>query len=368
MFSLTKRKPTARVMALADINSDGIHLALVRSEVGVSRPDIIWSHFEAFPRAHLERGNEQRLQSSVRSGILTLEMDGMRFLLQNFPDLHPEVFKVIVSAPLSETIARGLKFSGQIPVDITTDLMDEVYRSPLLNETPLPLPFGKKLDITTKTGSLVPLGQNLYQLISVLPATIYNEFVSAHDRFLPKTELSIEPRIGNYLNVISDLPHSTEHICLIDLTGSATELCVVLNGEIHNISHTPHGTDGIISKLAQSLGLPESEAEHLFRDNDVDGRGSLSDSKSALLADVFDGYEADLAKLLKDNDVDELPTTIFLHTEEGAQRFLRDRLFALDLWKARPTIHPITPKLLGQEIATNTPLLVAALLFHKKGR
>ena len=356
------------MMALADISSDGINLALVRSELGTSHPDIVWSHFEAFPRGHLERGNEQRLQSSVRNGIVTLEMDGMRFLLQNFPDLHPEVFKVIVSAPLSETVARSLKFSGRIPVDITTDLMDEIHYSPLMNEIPLPTSFDNKLNTKTKAGSLVPMGQNLYQLISILPASIYNELISAHDRFLPSTEFSVEPRMGNYLNIISNLPHSTDHVCLIDLTGSATELCVVSNGEIRNLSHTPHGTDSIIAKLAESLGLPESEAEHLFRDNDVDGRSSLSETKNAILGDVFDNYEADLTKLLKENDLDELPTTIFLHSEEGAQRFLRDRLFALDLWKERPTIHPITPRLFGHELTADTPLLVASLLFHKKGR
>lgn len=368
MFSLTKRKPMVRTMALADISFDGIHLALVKSEVGAPYPEVIWSHFEAFPRGHLERGNEVRLQGAVRTSIKTMEMDGMRFLLQNFPELHPEVFKIIVSAPLSETVARGLKFSGTIPVDITTDIMDQAERSPQVSAALLPDSFERKLGLSAKAGPLLPIGQNLYQLISVLPASIYNEIVSAHDRFLPGTELSIEPRIGNYLSVISDLPHSTDHICLIDLTGSATELCVVADGEIRNISHTPHGTDDIITKLAQSLNLPESEAEHLFRDNDVDGAGSLSASKSAVLDDVFDDYETVLTKLLKNNDVDELPTTIFMHAENADQRFLRDRLLTLDLWKERPTIHPITPKLWSQELAADTPLLVAALLFHKKGR
>ncbi len=367
MFSLKKREVKTRAMALADIRSDGIQLAIIKSESDAPYPEIVWSYFEAFPRGHLERENEKVLQAAVRSAVSKLELEGIRFLHKNFPNLTPELFKVTVSAPLSETVARGVKFHSKTPIELNTDLVDEVSRrAPIPANDSISKTLESRFGLTQTAGEVGRFGQNGLQFVSILPTSVFGEIKSGHERFLNKAKLVIEPRIGDYARALSDLPHDTNQMCLIDLSGSATELCVVCDGAVKNVSHTEGGTNKIIKSLAHSLNLPESEVAHLFKDNDVNVLKSLSQDRQAILESTLKEYEDSLKSLLKRNTDDTLPTTIFVHGDNEDLNFIRDRLNALDIWPSSPDIHQITPNLWNSDPTLDTPLVVTAILFHKK--
>lgn len=354
-------------MALADIRSDGIQLALIKSEPDAPYPEIIWSYFETFPRGHLERENEKVLQAAVRNAVMKLELDGMRFLQKHFPDLKPELFKVTVSAPLSETVARGVKFTGKTPVEINTDLVDMVNRrAPIPANDSISKTLESRFGLTTTMGEVDKFGKDGLQFISILPTSVFTEIKTGHDRFLNKAKLVIEPRIGDYVKALSDLPHDTNQICLIDLNGSATELCVVCDGAVKKVAHTSDGTYKIIKSLAHSLNLPETEVAHLFKDNDVNALQSMSPERQAVLSSALSEYESSLKKLISRNTESTIPTTVFVHGDPADLNFLKDRLKALDIWPEIPDIHPVTPGLWNSDPTLDTPLVVTAILFHKK--
>lgn len=367
MFSLRKREVKTRAMALADIRSDGIQLAIIKSDSDAEYPEIIWSYFETFPRGHLERENEKMLQSAVRSAINKLEFEGIGFLRKHFPDLSPELFKVTVSAPLSETVARGVKFNGKTPVELNTDLVDEVNRRAIIpaNDS-ISKTLESRFGLTTTAGEVGKFGKDGLQFVSILPTSVFGEIKSGYERFLNKAKLVIEPRIGDYVRALSDLPHDTNQMCLIDLSGSATELCVVCDGAVKSVSHTDNGTNKIIKSLAHSLNLPESEVSHLFKDNDVNALRSMSQNKQTTLETTLKEYEESLKTLLRRGGEDNLPTTIFVHGDAEDIDFIRNRLNALDIWPTRPNIQSITPNLWNSDPSLDTPLVVTAILFHKK--
>lgn len=355
------------MMALADIRSDGVQLALIKSEPDAPYPEIIWSYFEIFPRGHLERENEKVLQATVRAAIKKLEFEGIKFLNTNFPDLKPELFKVTVSAPLSETVARGVKFNSKTPVEINTDLVDEVSRRGLVpTNDSISKTLASRFGLTTASGDVDSFGSEGLQFLSILPTSVFGEIKTGHDRFLNSARLVIEPRIGDYVKAVSKLPHDTNQMCLIDLNDSATELCVVCDGKVKSVCHTDNGTNKLLKSLAHSLNLPESEVAHLFKDNDVNALKSMSDDKQAILASALAEYEEALKVLIKKNTDDTVPTTVFVHGHPEDISFLKDRLKSLDIWPQSPNILPITPKLWNSDPTLDTPLVITAILFHNK--
>lgn len=367
MFFKNKPADKKRVLALSDIRSDGIRLALVLSKRNDPFPEIIWSHFDALPASYFSKGNEKRLQAAIKSSLARLEMDGLRFLLQHFPELKPETLKVTVSAPLSETVARGVKLSGNIPTEVTTDQIDLIRRGIDKRQTvPAEQILKNRLGVSFVTGPLLPYGQNLYELVTILPTPIYQELVSARERMLPKANLQVEPRLGNYLYALDKIPHKTDSICLIDVTPSATEVCLINDNSIEATGQMSYGMSELEAALSGKTGLPQNQIAHLFKDNDVDAESSLRDSDRLAKNEVYEDFERRLAGLLQKTAGNGLPNTIFLSADPDKQRFLLERIKNLSLFRDRPSLHAITPKLLRLDDADDLILALNAYIFHKR--
>lgn len=355
------------MLALADIRSDGIRLALVLSKPNDPFPEIIWSHFDALPASYFVKGNEKRLQSAIKSSMARLEMDGLRFLLQHFPELKPETLKVTVSAPLSETVARSVKLSGNIPTEITTDHIDLIRRGIGKRQiVPAEEVLKNRLGVSFVAGSLLPYGQKIYELVTILPTPIYQELVSAQERILPKANLQVEPRLGNYLYALDRMPHKTDNVCFIEVTPSATEVCLINDNNIESVGQMSYGMAELEAALAGKTGLPQNEIEHLFKENDVDVESSWRDSDRLAKDEVYEDFERRLTSLLQKTAGNGLPNTIFLSADPDKQRFLLERIKKLSLFRDRPSLHPITSKLLRLDDADDLILALNAYIFHKR--
>ena len=162
---------------------------------------------------------------------------------------------------------------------------------------------------------------------------------------------------------------NTSELCLIDVTGEATEIGIVREDVLRHTTFVPVGTFSIARDLAKASGVPKQEAFTYMKDNPYEISERLPKRAQEKVFLALEDYNEQVTNMfLLTGDKLKIPKTIFLHTDEKTEPFFVEQLesAAFSATGKNHTVHPITSKVLGLEAKNDTALLLSMNFIAKK--
>lgn len=387
MFGLGKHSPEGNYVALIDIGSGSVGVAIVASDYTEDKPVFVWSHRERMAITAEGSLNEElkKLKAAILNVFLELGNTGVRALKKydavgKITDIH-----VAVSAPWSYTATKTVTLEEKTPFEITHKLVDELLLKATDN-TKVQLHekmMSEKLGLDVISDELISLTVNGYmikdpygketttikatKLSGVTYSDITNSIVKHQQEILPGAETHFTTFMYQYYQALQKFTPSTSEVCLIDITAKATEMGIVRDGILQYVTHIPTGTYSLASDIVGLCEIPKEEALGYMKDNGVNSVALLSAEVQAQINAVFVTYKEHLAVMFQTTgDSLTIPKTIFLHTDAETESFFGKLITEATSSNSatQHNVHPITGKLFPKVDVSDTALLLSAYVFH----
>lgn len=373
MFGKAPKNPDRRCGVIVDIGSASIATAIVVSDTDQESPEVIWSQVDRCPITPTLETSElaKRLTSTLTTNMLALGSMGLTSLTNHDSDLTVTDMQVTIGAPWTYTVPKRIRTSFEAPTEITEDLIDDLVKT--ADDTMMQT-FGS-MDIFAELGleqihsDITNFTLNDYavtqaygheaktltvtRLLSVCQKQLVDAIREMHEKIVPKTKLNINAFIHN-LHHFPVLAQAGERSYgLIDLSGEATEVGIVLDGQLINVIHAPFG------HYAAARILSETGYQPL--------EGSLGSLQSTNNTAVLRVYSQKVLETISRAAMDaELPKHFYVHCDTGyhdlAYAVVHDAV--AQLGAQAPGVSVISNKVL-QHIATNESRLALSLaVFH----
>lgn len=386
MFGFSK--PDHRTAIAVDIGSSSVGVAIV-----CIYPDAhienIWEHREYCVIHDSATASTQirQIRTAIANAFLELGSSGLIALKKGGFSTDIQEVQAIISAPWSYTITKTISLNDEKPFTVTEEMIAEMVES-AKKKTKLVLENNK---LTTTLGLDVTHGQVINVAINEYPVTdpvdqegtslslSYVETAISQDvtqtledtvsKLFPKAAISQYSFMFAFYLTMRNLRPNTYEICLIDITGEATEIGIVREDVLQHTTFIPAGTYSLARELAKASGVPKEEAYGYMKDDPQDLVERLPQRTQEAVRAAIEGYQEQVSNMFsRTGDKLTIPKTIFLHTDLRTQEFFNSNLVqaAKKATGAEYAIHPVTSKILGITAKEDTALLLSINFLAKK--
>lgn len=340
MFNFGKHGNDTVYGALIDISSGSVGVAIVVSLKDEKIPNILFSHRTTMRVT--EYGAEKvehirRVRESLFTAALVLSQEGMNTLYEF--DRNAVITKLYVtcSSPWSYTIARTVNLKNDEPIRVThsiindvvqsaeTEILNYVHTIPNLGEGEFSVVERATVDITVNQYPIAnPINQKgtelgLTHISGLIPQEILEAVDEVQKKLFPKTVLHTHTFMLVMYCVLRDTFPRLNSLCIIDITGEATECAVVENGLlIENVS-IPIGRNTFIRNVMSATNKPTADIE-----SHMSVTGDNSHLSDPFLNEEIQNYEQHLVSLF--NKILEhrtLPPDIVITAQNAYEPFFQ---------------------------------------------
>jgi hypothetical protein len=401
MLLFNKEDSSLRYGAVIEIGSGSVLTSIIKSDRNKKNPEIIWSTREyATRRAESDTAvNAKSVITALMNAILLLESAGREVLKQRNPHATIKYMQFSMTAPWSYTITKVIGYNKETPFLITDTLIntlisaaqkkinEELKENELASDLGLAIMTRATTDIMAndykiedpkgKTASTLTLTQ-----VSAVAQTYLTDAISdIQQKVFKNATLERYSFMLMFHCIIRELYNQLSEYCLIDITYEATEIGVVRGGILRYCTHAPIGISTLARTLVTVLNIPLEEA-YAFLKEPYHTRAleSLSETKLAEVAVIFDEYQNNLAKLFRETgDKLSIPKILFMHGDHQTEEFFSRQLVAAAKKATNSThaVHGVSTELLTKNytaeekkllltVTLDTAVLVAAQFFHKQ--
>jgi cell division ATPase FtsA len=371
-----------------DVGSSSVGVAIVCIHAQAS-VEIIWEHREyGIIHDDASPANQARqIKTALTNAFLELTSTGLKTLKTTEHDTDISEIQVVVAAPWSYTLTKTITLKDEHPFTVTKDLIGELVESA---EKQSKLVFAtdklaKSLGLEITHGDVLGIDINGYQVTeplnqegrnislsysqTAISEEILNTINEAADKFFPKAKVTQYSFMYVFYLTMRNLHPNTSEICLIDVTGEATEIGIVRDEVLQHTTFTQSGTYTIARDLAKASGIPKEEAYSYMKDIFKSAVERLPKSTTEKMSATVNDYAETIGNsFLRTGDKLTIPKTIFLHTDARTEDFFVEELeqAAYNATGKKHTVHPITAKILGIEAKTDTALIMSMSFLANK--
>jgi len=374
---------------VVDVGSSSVGVAIVCIHLD-GTPENIWEHREYClirdnpdTKTHLKQ-----IKTALTNAFLELGHVGLKALRESGHNTNIVEIQAIFAAPWSYTITKTISLKDEHPFEVTDELIGELVESAkkqgklmlgtnqIANALGLEITYGDVISIVINDYSVIePIGQEgrsvaLSYVETAISKEVSNTLAEVVDKFFPKATLTQYSFMYAFYLTMRNLRPNTSEICLIDVTGEATEIGIVRDDVLRHTTYTSDGTYTIARDIAQAANVPKEEAYSYMKEGFEDLLERLPKRFQDSVVSVVEHYSDSVsAMFMRTGDALSIPKTIFMHTDARTENF-----FVRQLERATQkatgkehTIHPVTAKVLGTPVKQDTALLVAMnFLVHKE--
>lgn len=289
MFNGRSRKSGTTYGVLVDISSGSIGVAIVSSSSTDKSPVIHFaerSTMRVTKKVASSEENLRRVREALFSAALVVSQNGLKIIREN--DSHARISQMYVtcSAPWAHTIERNVFYESDTPFKITdailsdlissaeTEIFEQLVANPDVDEKSFSIVERATVDITVNDYPVhdplrlrgTTLG--LSHIAGLVPEELLTAITEVQNKLFTGTELKLHTYMLIMYCVMRDMFPKTDSLCIIDVTGEATEIGVVdHNVLVENVS-IPTGSSTFIRSVMESTDRPASDVQTYMEEGD----------------------------------------------------------------------------------------------------
>jgi len=370
-----------RSAIVVDVGSSSVGVAIICIHLDDTAENI-WEHREYClirdnpdTKTHLKQ-----IKTALTNAFLELGHVGLKALRESGHSTNIDEIQAIFAAPWSYTITKTISLKDEHPFEVTNELIEELVESAktqsklvlgtnqIANALGLEITHGDVISIVINDYPVIePVGQegravSLSYVETAISREVSNTLIDVVDKFFPKAKLTQYSFMYAFYLTMRNLRPNTSEICLIDVTGEATEIGIVREDVLRYTTYTSAGTYTIARDIAQAGNVPKEEAYAYMKEGFEEMLERLPKRFQDSVASVVENYSDNVsAMFMRTGDTLSIPKTIFMHTDARTEDFFVNQLeqAAFKATGKKHTIHPVTAKVLGTPVKQDTALLVA---------
>jgi hypothetical protein len=302
MFNFRHNDSDAVYGVLIDISSGTVGVAIVESPFGEKLPKLIYTHrntMRVTKHGAEKSENIRRVREALFSAALTLSQEGKQALAEYNPNAVIKKLYITCSSPWSYTVARTVHYKNDEPFKVTHTIIDDLIQSA---ETEILNHLRDETEVADEKYSVVervtvdisindyPVSQplnlkgtslGLSHVAGLIPQEILDAVNEVQEKLFPETELRAHTYMLIMYCVMRDIFPRLNSLCIIDVTGEATEFGVVENGLLIENTSIPVGSNTFVRNVMEATNKPAT---------DIQSHMSLDNERAHLETDVFEPY------------------------------------------------------------------------------
>lgn len=387
MFGFRANKSASTYGVLVDIGSGTVGVAIVASNQGDILPKLLYTHrfmMRVSEHSRSQSDNFRKVREALLSASLVLSQAGYSALREHDPKARITRMYVTCSSPWSYTISRNVDYKANEPFKVTqaliTELIEGAEREMIthlsgettfgkdgfdvveqstvdvtINEYPVPNPIGLK-------GTALSLSH----IAGLVPKGLLTFIHETQDKLFPNTELRIHTCMLVMYCVLRDLFPRAHTLCIIDVTGEATEFGIVENNLLIENSNIPSGSLTLVRETMGETDKPESDVL-----TSIQAFGDHTEMTEPPFSKHMQKYEEAVTKAFSSIlERRMLPSSIVITAHRPFEKIFKHMVTSAytTATKKVPTILSIEPKVI-EEISEGANgdvyLALGARFFHK---
>ena len=281
MFFFGKDTESTQYATLIDISSGSVGIGIIESTPRESLPKLLYAQrTEMRVSTHTKSDmhtDVERIKEVLLSSALTLANDGLRILREHNEKAKITSFFVTCSSPWAYTIARNVRYENDTSFKITKSIVYELIQSAEkeilstirehthIQTHEFQIVEKATVDITVNDYSVInPFNLNgkmlsLSHIVGLVPTGILSSISEIQDKLFPHTHLRTHTFMLVAYCVLRDLFPKSRSMCIIDITGEATEFGIVENNLLVENSFIQQGCNTLLRDVSKSSGKPVSD-------------------------------------------------------------------------------------------------------------
>ena len=335
-FGLGKKDTDYSV--IIDVHSGSVGIAIMYAPTSTENPELIFTHREYIKI--IEYPNTENLVRAIRnalfSAVLQFSQEGTKLLQEH--NAYAKIGKTLLvcGAPWAQTATRFIRVEDKEPFLITEEkirsLIQETERR---DETELQTTaLLKELNVSLVEHAVVhtaingypvhnPYGKKgkeltLSHISGLVPKAIIEAVRDIEDKVLMHV-----PRITHTFAlvlfcVLRDMHPEIKHAITVDISGEATEICIIQDEVLMETYVFPYGTHTFLRDVALKLNtFPDEALTHIRENNDSAPeavRGAIDEVSALYVAQLTEAYTSLNARYV-------IPKHLFLTTSRALDVF-----------------------------------------------
>lgn len=386
MFGFSKPDHRSAIVLDVGSSSAGVAIVCLHPEGEI---ETVWRHREyALLRDDISSVTQIRQMKTVlTNAFLELTNNGLKTLRESGHTTKIDEIQCVVAAPWSHTITKTITLKDEHPFSVTDELIEELVES-AKKQSKLVFATDKiarTLGLELTHGDVIGISLNGYNVIdpteqktrtislsyieTAISSDITETVKDVVNKFFPKSKLTEYSFMYVFYLTLRNLRPNTSEICLIDVTGEATEVGIVRDDVLQHTTHTPNGIFSLARSIATATGVPKEEAYSYLKDDPDTLEERLPSKVKLKVNEMIQEYSQLVSDMFeRTGDKLSIPKTIFLHTDPRTEDFFISQLEKATLkatGKAH-TVHPVTAKVLGLDKYEDTALLISINFIAQK--
>lgn len=387
MFGFGKHAPDARCGVVIDVGSASVAAAILISEPDEQHPTVVWTHTERCPVGDDFEviGAAKRIATAIMNVSLELASSGTTTLASYDPKQTITELQVAIAAPWCYTVPKRVTHTAETGFTVDQTLLNELSQAAEREATqtyaahPLFDALGLAV-IASSTAHIIangypvanPRGKTVTELtllqhFTICQKNLLDAIYELQNTVLPKTKLQVSSFMGHMRTqvLVNTLPQTTYG--LLDISGDASEIGIVVNGQLHTVMSNSWGHNAIARELAAITNQPPETALSRLKDERTGLLEDLPEQQAAEYKTVKANFVTKLSDLIERATTEaELPAHYLLHTDTGlhglGELLAREAIAAVGT--EQHSLSLVSQKLLDVAPIQETRLALAAAVFH----
>jgi cell division ATPase FtsA len=280
MFGFGHSDEDATYGVLIDIASGTIGVAIVASETEQKIPLILYSKRTSLRitkhKATIEE-DLHRVREALLSALLILSQEGLQSLSAHNAKAKITKIYVTCTSPWSFTIARDVHYESDEPFKVNhtiiSDLVHSAEEEIVSHIKSSPETEGEDFEIVERatvdmTVNDYPVSHplnlkgtilGLSHIAGLVPKDIMTSLHEVQDKLFPDTELRVHTYMLIMYCVMRDFFPRLQSLCIINITGEATEFGIIENNLLIENTFVPYGSTTFVREIMEATGKPSSD-------------------------------------------------------------------------------------------------------------
>lgn len=291
MFGFGNSEKAKVYAALIDISSGSVGVGIVVSNQESLSPTLLYTHrinMRITKYDSVKADDLRRVREALFSASLILSQEGYLALREHDP--HAKITKIFVtcSAPWSFTLVQNVAYENDIRFKISNSIINDLIKSAMmeisskLKDNPSFISDGFETVEQTTTDVKIndyavsnPIGLSgteisLSHIVGIVPKEISSGVQEVHEKLFKNSTYNMHTFIIVMFYVIRDLFKNVHSMCIINITGEATEFGIAEHGILIENTNLAYGSNSFVREIMQLTGKPQSDvlsSMHAYLEN-----------------------------------------------------------------------------------------------------
>lgn len=390
MFLLAKHAPDARCGVIIDVGSASVAAAIVVSEIGDEQPKVVWTYTERCPIE--DEPDTISLAKKVTAALLAVSMEvsqkGLPALAAHDTSLRVGYMHVSVAAPWSYTVPKRVRYQKEEPFLVTNQILNDLITtaeqettashaaSPMFEQLGLEVIASDTAYVTANGYAIKdPVGQHTTELVlvrklSICQKRLVDTIRELHESLVPRAKLAVCSFIDQMQQQVLSRTVTTGTYGLIDISGDATEVGIVVDGVLTSVVSNTWGHYAVARQIAQVTNEPLMSAFARLQELTGTKLNCATATQQAASDEILAQFSQELAAVLSRAALTaELPAHFIVHSDTGLQTFARSMTIAAVSTITHTdsaTVTTVSEKLISIVDIPETRLALSVAVFHSQ--